>query len=141
MFFAMGGFLAAYGFDRKSYTTDNEGISKYYKTRFIKVLLPTWIFISLAYMFSMNESTLTWRSIIQFLTCTFNGGGVEGFKGIGATWYVFISMWLYLLTPVLYRLLVNFEKKHTKKECKSYAALIAVIICVSVIYRGGIFRH
>ena len=137
MFFAMGGFLATYGFDKKNYTIDKEGVLKYYKTRFVKVLLPTWVFISLVYIFSMKESTLTMRNIIQFLTCTFNGGGVEGFKGVGATWYVFITMWLYLLTPVLYNQLIKFEARHQGTECRSYLKLASIITCVSISYRGG----
>lgn len=137
MFFAMGGFLAAFGFDRKNYTIDKEGILRYYKTRFIKVLLPTWIFISLAYIFSMNESSISFCNVVQFITCTFNGGGVEEFKAVGATWYVFITMWLYLLTPVLYKMCIKFEVRYHGKECKSYFVLAGIISCLSMVYRGG----
>ena len=142
MFFAMGGFLAAYGFDKKSYVCDKKGIIKYYKTRFVKVLLPTWIFISLAYIFSMNESTLSLKTIIQFMTCTFNGGGA-GVKNIGASWYVFITMWLYLLAPIIYKLLRWYEQKNIGNERKSYFILICLISFISILYKvlGGAFLN
>lgn len=135
MFFAMGGFLATYGFDINSYTTDKEGILKYYKSRFVKVLLPTWIFISLVYIFYLNESTLSLKNIISFITCSFNGGDIDGLKSVGATWYVFISMWLYFLTPFLYKILIWYEYKHRGKECSYYKGLLVLIVCVSIIYR------
>ena len=56
IFLVMGGFLAAYGFDSQKYEMNKEGILKYYRGRFIKVLLPTWIFLSLVYIFTMKES-------------------------------------------------------------------------------------
>ena len=117
IFFAIGGFLSAYGFDSGRYTLDKQGILQYYKGRFIKVLLPTWIFISLAYIFSMNESHVTWQAIIKFLTCTFTGPGA-GIKNVGASWYVFITMWLYLLAPILYKLIIRIENGNKGREIK-----------------------
>lgn len=141
MFLAIGGFLAAYGFDQRNYTLDKKGIMKYYKGRIIKVLIPTYIFLSLMYIFNMQEAQVKWTTILQWLTCTFQGGGA-GIKRVGATWYVFILMWLYLLTPILLKWLYFFEEKHKGKEIKSYLRVLLLICGIGVVFRlGGVFLN
>lgn len=138
IFLVTGGILAAYGFDSQKYLLNKDGIQKYYKSRIIKVLLPTWIFLSLGYIFKMEESYVSLTGFLRILTCTFNAGGGVGtihIKGVGASWYVFIIMWLYLLTPLLLKGLHRFEGRHQGHELKGYMRLIAVLCCVGVLYR------
>ena len=134
MFFTLGGFLAAYGFDQQKYTLDKTGIIRYYKGRFIKVLLPTWIFISLMYIAQMNEANVSFITIVQFLTCTFNGSGA-GIKLVGASWYVFITMWLYLLAPWLYKGIMHLENRQKGQEIRSFIILLSLVCLVGLAYR------
>lgn len=139
MFLAIGGFLAAYGFDQKKYTMDKSGILKYYKGRIVKVLIPTYIFLSLMYIFNMQDADVKWTTILKWLTCTFNGPGA-GIKRVGASWYVFIIMWLYLLVPVLLKWLRAYENKHSGKELKSYFKLLVTLCIIGAVFRlGGVF--
>lgn len=139
MFLAIGGFLASYGFDQRKYTMDKSGILKYYKGRIVKVLIPTYIFLSLMFIFNMQEADVKWTTILKWLTCTFNGSGA-GIKNVGASWYVFIMMWLYLLVPVLLKWLRAYEYKHSGKELKSYFKLLLTLFIIGAIYRlGGVF--
>lgn len=135
IFLAIGGTLAALGFDVGKYSLDSKGIKKYYKGRFIKVLIPTWIFLSIAYIFNMQDSHVKFSTILLWLTCTFNGGTDAGIERVGASWYVFILMWIYLLAPLLFKGLCKFERKNVGKEFKSYLLLSCFIILLGMCYR------
>lgn len=108
IFLIISGFLACYGFDSGKYQISRKSILNYYKGRYIKILLPTYIFLSLAFIFNMQESNVQMDSIIRWLTCTFNGHG-GGIKQVGASWYVFIVFWLYILSPIFVYLLNKYE--------------------------------
>ena len=137
IFLVIGGFLAAYGFDSQKYSLNKEGILKYYKGRFVKVLLPTWVFLTLMYVFNMQESNMKLTTLLRYLTCTHNGSGDAGIMRVGASWYVFIIMWLYLLVPLLLKGLYWFETKYKGHEYKGYLGLLAVLCGVGVLWRGG----
>lgn len=137
IFLTIGGFLAAYGFDIGKYSLDKAGIKNYYKGRIVKILIPTYIFISLSYIFNMHDSKVTFGTILQWLTCTFNGHNA-GITYVGASWYVFILMWLYLLSPYLYKWMLIFEKKRKGKELKSYCKLSFLIFIVGILYRFSV---
>ena len=88
----------------------------------------------------MKDASLTISEVLRYLTCTFNGSTETGVARVGATWYVFIIMWLYLLVPVLLKGLELFEKKYEGKEYCSYLKLIAVLFVFGILYRvGGVF--
>ncbi len=141
MFLAIGGFLAAYGFSQHKYSLDKGGILKYYRGRIIKVLIPTWIFLSLVYIFNMQESHVRWTAILQWLTCTYNGSEA-GIAGVGASWYVFIIMWLYFLAPAMMKVLYKFEVRFAGREFKRYSQLLAFLCSVGIIFRlGGVFLN
>lgn len=142
MFLTIGGLLAAHGFDQHKYTLDKCGILKYYKGRIVKVLIPTYIFLSLMYVFNMQESHISWITILEWLTCTFNGGGA-GIKFVGASWYVFIIMWLYLVAPCVIKVMYKYEKKHEGKEFKSYIRFLLVLCLWGIIFRviGSFLGH
>ena len=87
----------------------------------------------------MQEADVKWTTILKWLTCTFNGPGA-GIKRVGASWYVFIMMWLYLLVPILHKWLRAYEYKHSGKELKSYFKLLVTLCIVGAFFRmGGVF--
>lgn len=135
MFLIISGLLASGGFDRGKYQLNFRGCLAYYKNRFVKILLPTWIFISLAWMIC-GAYTFKPIELIQLLTCTYNGSGI-GIPGVGATWYIFIVMWLYILTPYALKLFHRLEKKFEGKEAKMYIVLIALLFVYGIVYRCG----
>lgn len=135
MFLIISGLLASLGFDKGKYQLNLHGILSYYKNRFVKILLPTWIFISLAWMICGTYS-FKLIELIQLLTCTYNGNGI-GIPGVGATWYIFIVMWLYILTPFSLKFFRRLEKKYAGKEKKMYIILIAILFVYGITYRCG----
>ena len=134
MFFTISGLLAGYGFSRGRYKITRQGVGMYYRSRFLKVLLPTWVFLTLAYIFTMQESTLEVDAVIRWLTCTSNGGG-SGIKAVGATWYVFILMWLYLLSPFFAWVLNKIEENNAGREKKCLIELLVAVSLIGLTYR------
>lgn len=136
IFLIISGFLASWGFTGGGkYELNVTGSKKYYKNRFVKILIPTWIFISLAWLIDGNYSFKP-IEIIQVLTCTYNGVGI-GIPGVGATWYVFILMWLYILTPLELKFLNWLEEKNKGKEARMYMIVIALLFFYGIVYRCG----
>lgn len=133
IFLVISGYLAAYGFSGK-YEMNMEGVIKYYKNRIVKILIPTWVFISIVYLLIHQDKMITWDAVIRFLTCTFNGEG-SPVSGIGATWYIFIVMWLYLLTPVILILLNRIEKIYGRYTFGLYLTILLSVCLLGCIYR------
>ena len=77
---------------------------------------------------------ITWADAFRFLTCTFNGDG-SPLPGIGATWYVFIVMWLYLLTPLFLSILNKIEKLRSINDFK-FCLTALFVVC----FLGGLYR-
>lgn len=137
MFLIIGGFLASWGFTGGGkYELNAIGCKNYYKNRVIKILIPTWIFISLAWL--INDGAYTFKPIefIKLITCTYNGSGI-GIPGVGATWYIFIVMWLYILTPLGLRLFNWLEEKYKGNEARMYMIVIALLFIYGIVYRCG----
>ena len=135
IFLTISGLLASVGFDRGKYQLNKQGCLAYYKNRFVKILLPTWIFISLAWMIC-GEYTFKPIELIQLFTCTYNGSGID-IPGVGATWYIFIVMWLYVLTPFSLKLFHWLEKKYEREKWKMYLGVIALLFIYGIVYRCG----
>lgn len=141
IFLIVSGLLASWGFETRRYQLSKQSLKKYWSGRVIKVLLPTWIFLSLVYIFSMRDSELRWDVILRMLTCTYNGG-FTGIKGAGATWYVFVLMWLYLLTPLFVTLLKKYELRHAGSEFKAFIRLLICVVGLGLTYRiAGYILH
>lgn len=140
MFFTIGGFLAAYGFERGKYELTLRGVLDYYKGRIIKILFPTWIFLSIVFILFMRETHITFANILKFLTCTYNGKNVNSGLPIGATWYVFVTMWLYLFTPPIMGIF-NYLESITRNRIRLYLEILAITLSIGIIYRyvGGGF--
>ena len=134
IFLVIGGYLAAYGFCGGKYDLTLGGVLLYYKNRVVKILIPTWIFISLEFLLIYQDKMITWTDAFRFLTCTFNGEG-SPVDGIGATWYVFIVMWLYFLTPLFIYFLNKLGERTSINEFR--ICLIALFV---VCFLGGLYR-
>ncbi len=127
--------MASCGFVGGKCDLNVAGCKNYYQNRIVKILIPTWIFISLAWLI---DGTYTFKpiEIVQLLTSTYNGSGI-GIPGVGATWYIFIVMWLYILTPLGLKLFNWLEGKYKGKEARMYIILIAVLFVYGIVYRCG----
>ena len=134
IFLVLGGFLAAHGFYRGKYNLHMGGVKMYYTNRIVKILIPTWIFISLAYVLIYQERTPALIEMIQYLTCTFNAGSY-GLPGIGASWYVFIVMWCYLLAPLIIWILNKLEVYYQGKELSFYLISFTFVSLLGGLYR------
>lgn len=134
MFLIISGLLAGYGFETGRYQLNLNSIKQYYKGRITKVLIPTWIFLTLVFIFNMRDATIKWDVIFRMLTCTYNGG-FTGVYGAGATWYVFMLMWLYLLAPLFFSLLQKYEGNNKNREFKAYLKLLGYVIALGLCYR------
>lgn len=137
IFLVIGGFLACNGFDKGKYKLDKNGVLKYYKNRVVKILIPTWIFLSLAILIDQNAKfePFKWMS---WLLCTYNGNGIN-VRGISATWYVFVIMWCYLFTPPLLYILRKMEVRYGGNEIRMYAILLLILLMWGLVYRVGGF--
>ena len=132
IFMIVSGFLAGNGFFAEKYTLTQKGIRKYYKTRFLNVIAPTWVMISIVYI--LADPQIPSVSIIcRFLTCMFRGG--DAADGVGATWYVFTVAWLYLLTPLFVFISQKIEGRYCGKETRIYFGLLSVLAVLGMFYR------
>ncbi len=107
IFLIMGGYLAGRSYAAGRYETNIKGTGRYYLNKILHVILPTFSYIGMCYIFFMPE--LLPKHIMRFITFTFNGEG--GTNATGATWYVFTLFWLYLLTPLAAKLLNKLKNK------------------------------
>ena len=135
IFFIISGYLSEKGFFDERYTYTLKGIAQYYISRFIKVIIPTYVFISICIILTYPNFILDNNQVIlSFLTLTYNG--IPGTDGIGATWYVFTIFWLYILAPFLS---FAIKKIKTTKIITIFILLITVIIigCLIRLYLGN----
>lgn len=70
------------------------------------------------------------------LTCTYYGS--PGFNDMGATWYVFTLMWLYILSPLFYGTLKFVEEKF---KINGIVIIMLTIIVLSFSYRHYAYIH
>lgn len=131
IFMIVSGFLAGTGFFSGEYMLSRQGIWRYYKSRLLRVLIPTWIMLAIYYILADPQipNALT---LLKYLTCMFRGPG--GPRGAGATWYVFSIMWLYLLTPWVVYIFHQIEKQ--KNPVKHYLILLFAMILYGLLYRN-----
>ncbi len=133
VFMIVAGFLAADGFFHGRYELTKKGILAYYKNRLIKIIIPTWIMISLVYILA-DSQFVSGKIVLDYLTCMYRGEG--GASGVGATWYVFSIVWLYLLTPLFIFVIQRINNNSDNKE-KVYIFLFCIILILGIVYRVG----
>lgn len=108
------------------------GVKQYYVKKIKSVYIPT-----IAYIFAVvvlnnpSQIGIYFKAFYKkMLTCTYYGS--PGFNDMGATWYVFTLMWLYLLSPVFYRILKYMEEKF---NVKGIVIMMVTLMVLSFFYR------
>lgn len=106
----------------------------FYKKKIIKILIPCYVFISLVYVLVEPNISFDISFMFRILTCTFNGTH-SPMHNVGATWYVFVLMWLYALSPYLNKLLKNIESRFEGEKVKCDIYLLGTIVLCGFLYR------
>lgn len=131
MFFMMSGFLIGKGFFSGRYDFSKiQGFYKFYKSRFLRVCVPYFLFMLLIFLF-VNPvwfGTVGDYTLIKLLF--FNYDGRPGITGIGATWFISTIVQLYLLAPFVYQFI--FRKIKTNN--------VAIFIGIGLIIFGLLER-
>lgn len=114
IFVVLGGFFAEKGFYDKRYMYTRKGIVRYYLTRTIKILVPTYLFVLMTLIiydqhYIIENPSLVIDILVRMFTLTYTG--TPSIDGLGATWYVFTIMWLYLLAPIFSLTLRKLSKR------------------------------
>ncbi len=126
IFILLGGYLAGLGFFKSRYEYSSKGIIRYYLTRLVKIIIPTFFFIILVCLLAYPSFFLdNPEALISMLTFRYNG--IPGVVGIGATWYVFTIFWLYLITPFLC-LFIDFIDGRIKNFRIWYLVFISIVL-------------
>jgi peptidoglycan/LPS O-acetylase OafA/YrhL len=129
IFFLLSGYLCQKGFLSGKYPLTLSGVGAFYLRRIRKVWFPGICFVFLCCIL-IYPTFLTQNPgvLIQFLTCTYTG--VPGVNGIGATWFIFTLMWLYLAAP-LFALLLSW----LSNKPRTLALLLAGLALLGCGYR------
>ena len=130
IFFVVSGFLTQTSLDR--YGGANPWL--FYKKKIIKILIPCYVFISLVYVLVELNFSFDIGFMFRILTCTFNGTH-SPMHNVGATWYVFVLMWLYALSPYLNKLLKFTESRFEGEKVKCDICLLGFIVLCGFLYR------
>ena len=136
IFFILSGYLAGKGFASGRYSVDKRGVLGYYRNRITKTYVPALVFVLCELFFEHLTGVLSDPKIIlRLVFCLFNGDG--GFSGMGHTWYIFMLMWLYLVTPPVCALLNLIRDKTGKKLTGQVLLWVLLILFAS---GGFIYR-
>ena len=130
IFFILSGYLEGRGFSDERYAFDMKSICRYYSNKFFKVIVPTFSFLFLCCVL-IYPSYIKNNPIAVFKFLTFSYNGNPGANGIGATWYVFTLVPLYLLTPIF----AFIVRKATERKVS------LICIFVALIFIGFLYRY
>lgn len=131
IFFVLSGYLAGMGFINGKYNISKNSIIQYYTNKIRRIWFPTVCFIFICAVFVYPSFFVdNPRQILAVIFCTYNG--IPGVDGLGATWYVFSLMWLYLFTPIIH-LVIGKYKGHILK-------ILFFTIMIGLLYRLIIFK-
>ncbi len=133
IFMIISGFLAE---ERLQNITEKRRPGKeillYYADKIVKILIPTYIFISIIYILVFPKMP-SLKILIEFFTLMFRGIGAE--IGIGATWFVFTLMWLYLLAP-FFSYFINYIMNRSLNPKYSIYELFFCVFLLGLMYRS-----
>jgi len=107
-----------------------KSICRYYSNKFFKIIVPVFSFIFL-FCVLIYPSYIKNNPIAIFKFLSFSYNGKPGGKGIGATWYVFSLVPLYLLTPI-FAFIVH---KTTERK------LSLIYLFVALLFAGFWYRY
>lgn len=109
MFMVLGGYLAGKGFASGRYEMSVKGVLTYYKKRAFRILIPTWAYLLLVFVFIYpTVFTVDWKQLLPLIFFYFNG--YNSLDGVGNLWYIYTAVHLYLLSPFLHLLLVQCKR-------------------------------
>lgn len=135
IFMITSGYLAGNSFCHKKYIYSLESIYDYYEKKFFRVIVPTFSFIFLCcvlcYPTFVKDNPIFLSKIL-----TFSYNGIPGMNGIGACWYVFTLVPLYLLAPLFCYI---SEKISNKGNLIFY--FFPIIVFLGFFYRYYCFKH
>ena len=132
--YIISGYLTAIGFIEDKYKFNKNNIIKFYKRKINKIFIPTIFFnfiVLFAYNFDFFRNNLE-KLLISFFTFTYNG--TPGVDGVGATWFVFTLMQLYIISPFI----CYFVSKIN--DTKKILILIISIALLGLFYRNLLYK-
>lgn len=121
IFMFLSGYFAGKGFISGKYSLSVRGFLQYYKRRFVKIIFPTLCFIFFCVTVIQPDFVPNNPDFLPKVL-TFMYRGKPDFSAMGATWYVFLLFWFYLLAPFAAFLL--------NKCCKTVHILLACVFTV-----------
>lgn len=124
--FALSGYLLGKGFYKGKYSTDLNGIIKFYQRRIFSIV-PMYFFALLIIFLFINPSFFINNNVSNLFTFTYNGSN-PGNEATGAFWFISTIMQLYLVTPFVYKyILPQTSKRNITPLC--------VIVCGGLLLR------
>ena len=128
IFFTLSGALNGISFYNEKYTFDKKGLIQFYKSRIFKVLIPTLIYILLAVCLIDLKAVLD-NPIVILKVLTLSYYNNPAITSIGATWYVFVLIKLYILAPLIAYFVHMLMDGRTIRRHVVVIILIALIGC------------
>jgi len=137
IFLIISGYLAAFSFYGGKYDLTLGGVINYYKGRIVKILIPTWVFITLELFLIYQNKMIGLGEVVSILTCANYGWDSDGIScpGVGASWYVFFVMCLYILTPLFIVLLNRLESLIKDYDFRFYLVILGAVVFLGAFYR------
>lgn len=142
IFFTLSGYLAGKNFFSKKYELTFAGIKKYYIQKFVKVYVPTVLFILIACILSYPEFIPEHPLVLrEFLLCIYGSTwGSPAVDGVGATWFVFTLMWLYFIAPLLSWVASNISQLRFKIHDKLINDVLYLLFIILFLLGGQIWK-
>lgn len=142
-FYTLSGYLAGRSFLNQRSDFSLAFVGSYYYKKFLRVWLPTVVFIFISCVLTFPDFLPTNPIVIRnFFLCiygsTWNNPAVDG---VGATWFVFTLMWLYLSAPVWCFLASRIQTSRLmqgKPGARTAFYLAATALCLAA---GEIWRQ
>ena len=139
IFIFISGYLNGGSFLRngkRTYTFKYNSILHFYMKRFLKVIIPMWIFVLVVCIVIEPETMFQNKDLIfRVLTLTYQNDPAS--NNIGAVWYICTLAWLYLLTPFICWI-VHFILDRGKKP--AYKKIILYVLFFASALLGFIYR-
>lgn len=129
IFIFLSGYLIGKGFINGKYEMSFKGVLKFYLKRFVKIVIPYYIFHLIVGVIVYQQYYYSNPSmVLNIFLLNFNGQ--IGIGGMGATWFVSTICKLYLIIPFVYLIfnkIISLFKRHKN----------IFVICIIVLLLGG----
>lgn len=135
IFFCLSGYLMGKAFYTQRYTSDIEGILKFWKNRIIRIfpLYYFTVFICALFVYPSILQTDNWGHLIRLLTFTYQPHMyVRSVPFNDALWSISTEIQFYLIVPFVYTLF----SKLVSNQKRAFLAIIVIIFTVALIKLG-----